>query len=76
MCTYGEDMMMLFFIDPVPYMVEVNESQKALVGQLVIMSLEKDLVPWKIERSHNNNKEITYRQSHFGRCLFSTRIRV
>lgn len=76
MCTYGEDMMLLFFIDPVPYMVEVNESQKALVGQLVIRSLEKDLVPSKIERSYNNNKEITRRQSHFGRCLFSTRIRV
>lgn len=56
-------------------MVEVNESQKALVGQLVIRSLEKDLVPSKIERSYNN-KEITHRQSHFGKFLFRTRIRV
>lgn len=76
MCTYGEDMMLLFFINPAPYMVEVNESQKALVGQLIIRSLEKDLVPSKIERSYNNNKEITHRQSHLGKCLFSTRIRV
>lgn len=76
MCTYVEDMMLLFFIDPAPYMVEVNESQKALVGQLAIMSLEKDVALSKIERSYNNNKEITHRQSHFGRFLFSTRIRV
>lgn len=76
MYTYVEDMILLFFINPAPYMVEVNESQKALVGQLVIRSLEKDLAPSKIERRHNNNKEITHRQSHFGRFLFSTRIRV
>lgn len=56
-------------------MVEVNESRKALVGQLVIRSLEKDVALSKIERSYNN-KEITHRQSHFGKCLFSTRIRV
>lgn len=30
MCTYGEDMMLLFFIDPVPYMVEVTSRKKRL----------------------------------------------
>lgn len=28
MCTYVEDMILLFFIDPVPYMVEVTSSRE------------------------------------------------
>lgn len=42
-------------------MVEVNESQKALVGQLVIRSLEKDMALSKIEQPTTKKSPIVSR---------------